>query len=476
MPNASNDQHLIKHLESRVGYHEAQEAVYSKKFEDQSTRIEYLENQLIKSTDRSESLMKSLSAAHCEGRRRTGVELQMQIQDTNTLKLKCDQLEREVHRHSEAQQLWQAESLEKDAVVADLREELADQKRRADTLGDQLASQISRVEELMDGTHVASALNTKLAEEQYTFISELSSVLGMSDHYPVGVLYRLSIPCNNVTVTKPISRCLLDKEFSLVRGEPANRWMDKDGRLGASIQNAVITIVVQLDRNPSTTGLDSLLWNLWSTLESYDVSPMDDRGVCFMPLVYLVRLISRKYFEREISEFSLWVLSQVTLSIRRWQPEGFAITELSSDVFSEEILNSSRLARTTWNRIQSGDWEQNLGPLDRALLSTVSENWLTFECTLGRNMAIGLMYAFQDRQMLLVVIQWPDERFIVWYNGMAKAMMFVNGRRPWLRLDDGAGKAFYPGFLRPWDRGTMEWLARFVPRKTPSIIDEQSTV
>lgn len=146
------------------------------------------------------------------------------------------------------------------------------------------------------------------------------------------------------------------RNLASVHGKPTKLLVDKDGNLGTPTLHAVIRASLQVERQLSAIDMDSLLWHIWSTVQSYDMTSVDDRNSVFMSLLHLVRLITQGYRIGRVSEVGLWQASQIACCIFRWKPEGFIITDLFPEIYGTEVLELSVLARINWNRITSGDW------------------------------------------------------------------------------------------------------------------------
>lgn len=139
-------------------------------------------------------------------------------------------------------------------------------------------------------------------EQQKAFIAELGYAVGVFSDYPSDVFRRLSFSQEDVTINGPGSQCLLDKNLSIVHGKPTKLLVDKDGNLGTPTLHAVIRASLQLERRLSAIDMDSLLWHIWSTVQSYDMTSVDDRNSVFMSLLHLVRLITQGYRIGRVSE------------------------------------------------------------------------------------------------------------------------------------------------------------------------------
>ena len=382
------------------------------------------------------------------------IKLEQQVSARGSLEIRCNRLEEESHTNSRHRKLRDAELVEKTDW--------------ATTLEERLANEINRV----------SMLERKLTDE-----TKQATMLGLCysdvvDGSPLDILRRLSFPCDEVSMAEPSKPCCLNKAVSVVHGKPSKMLADGRGDLGTAILNAIIRASVQIEQRISTIDLDTILWHIWSTLESYETASRDDRDVVFMPLVHLIQLTSRACLDRWPSEMALWIASQIAFSIFRWKPDGFTITNLLSEAYDSKVLETSLLARLSWDRITSGAWNECSAPFHGVQSHPSFLNYRAIDCFCkGIPVAVHFLKLEHSRE-LLVVIQYLDGTYILWHDAVIKATNMIRNWRRWLKLDrrEVTDRAVYLGLHEDESEENLAWLSAFIQWGAPSLEDDSYLV
>lgn len=379
---------------------------------------------------------------------------------------RLNELEEDSMRHHRNWKLCDSELSGTSTRASNLEVKLADMTNRVLFLDEKLASEVDR----------GFALEGELIEQQKAFIAELGYAVGIASGYPFDVLRRLSFPQEDVTITGPTRQCLLDKNISTVHGKPTQLLVEKDGNFGTPTLHAIIRVALQLERQSSVIDMDSLLWHVWNTVESYHTAFADDRNIVFMPLLHLVRLVAQGYRTGRVSEFGLWQASQIACSIFRWKPDGFTITDLFSETHDTEVLELSVLARLQWNRITYGNWESDTSPFDFVSFNKFPQTCRRFGCSYRGDWTTCYAVILQQGSHLLVVIQRSDNSYIVWHDEIGKAANIQEKWKRWLKLKREAIGAIYLGIRPEEDKTTLTWLSEHIALEDPSSEDDEFLV
>ena len=287
--------------------------------------------------------------------------------------------------------------------------------------------------------------------EKSGLAEDLKAILHVSSKLPLGMLQRLSLSTNRVSV---LDTCNSEnKDLYFLYGQPLRPKSLTNMEVGGYLENVMRIAFLASDLCPRK--LTDLLWSLWGTLE-FGHTSVQDREVLAMPLISLVRKLFRGPSE-SVPQIALWVGCQIACHVLAWLPSDVDLVEVIDFTNLKEV---TPLVRRGCSELTAQDHRRRhltLPVVPSFLQPAAHSNVDVFMCRYGS--LDTMAYTHWTSEEITFAIGTGDGKYVLWHHEFSQCSCIKGGLGLAMELPGGIdGTSIRIDRIRA---RTSSWQSRF---------------